>query len=213
MLFVDRIFTYFSKYEKTSDINKDVNGKGTLERYNETVGDDIDSNLMPLIDNLIKNVLEPAKCLDNFVPYGEADMGVRVVLRDTLQYRRAVLSIINRLHQIKGTLKGYYVLFGKLGWQVTITEYFDAGGFDSPTTFDDNLRTFDSKECLPCSDYSMDIVTIGGGPPTSDDMATINSVIGFNEPINAHLRQLTFNGTTTTPIPDYNDDFNNDFSI
>ncbi len=213
MLFVDKIFTYFSRYEKSSDPNKDVNGKGTLERYNEIVGVDIDENLIPFIENLVKNVLEPQKCFANFVAVGEADMGVDLLLQDNLTYRRAILSVVSKLYQIKGTLKGYYTLFGKLGWSVVITEFFDDEGFDSPFLFDDFLRTFDMSQCPGCSDYSLAITTPSGNPPTSSELAAVYSIIAFNEPINARLRTLTFNGSTLSYSADFNNDFNEDWSI
>lgn len=217
MLFRDQLFdTYYSYYDKVSDTNKDVNGKGTWERINEVVGGDLDDNVIPLVSNLIPNVIMPATCFDRYVPFLESEAGYDAInntlrLGPGLPMRRSVLAMLKRLYQIKGTIRCYEVLFGKLGMTIDFTEYNGEYGFDSPITLDDEVRRFDSF-CPACSDYSLDIH--GTTPLSNSLIAIFKSIITFCEPINARLRSITYNGDPLTGfVGDFNNDYNNDYLI
>lgn len=208
--FLNKIFPkYFTTYEKRSDTNKDANGKGTLERFNETIGKDIDDNIHPLIDALLYNTIDHKTCMDRYVPFLENEFAVTVRISNTLASRRAVLAVIQRLTTMKGTAEALRVLFGMMNLSVVITEYFNYWGFDSSETFDSAVRTFDSS-CPACSDYKIEL-TGSFGSLNGVQLDAVYRIIAWNQPINATLRTITYNGNVPAG-PDYNGDFNDDFN-
>lgn len=210
MGFLQSIFPdYFTSYEKESDTKKDAFGKGTLERYNECIGEDIDLEIQPVIDDLVKNTIDPRDNWDRFIPYVEKQMGVNVTLEATLTMRRAVNQVLQRITTIKGTKKALEVLFGMIGISIVLTEHFNEGGFDSALTFDDDIRVFDSGHCPTCSEYSLALT--GSAVLGTTLTWIIGNIIDWNEPINATIRTLTYNGTPITAGDFAAADFNVDF--
>lgn len=207
---------FFTAHDKRTDVNKDVNGKGTLERFNEIIGQDLDLEVVPLMENLVENIYPPTTVWDRYIPYLESMFGFKnktwnLYLSNSLPTRRTVLQVITRLHSIRGTRRGYEICFAMLGMSAVLTEYPAGYGFDSHVTFDDDNRTFDST-CPTCSDYSLDLT--GTLALTPDIIQAIGSIIIFNEPINARLRSITYNGAPISiGLPDFNNDFNTDFLI
>jgi hypothetical protein len=126
---------------------------------------------------------------------------------------RKILRFLIGLYKIKGTVNGYKVLFRMIGidGEITITEYSMNTGFDSSITLDDPIRRLDSYSAT-CSPYS--IVLTGIQPMTDELIAQISSVVVWNEPINAKLISLTYNGSTITIINkqgSFSDSFANAF--
>lgn len=215
MLFIDKLFDYFGAYDKRSDLNKDVNGRGIWERYNRAIGKSIDNECVTLIDNLMKNIYDPDTCFSRYVQYLESMLGYNkdlntLYLSPAIPARRRMLKKILRLYQIKGTKRAYTLLFGMLGFGVTLVENFNDYSFDSPVTFDDPVRRFDMK-CDTCSTYVINLT--GGGPMTPELLQAVLSIIEFNQPINARLTGLNYNGINIV-LPLINDfDFSYDFSF
>ena len=117
--FVDNIFSYFTPLDKRLDTNKDVNGKGTLERFNECIGLDMDE-VYPLVNDLLDNLYNPKTCFDRYVPYLESMLGFDIdkgllYLFNTIAWRRVVVQHILHYYTIKGTRRGYEVLFNLIG--------------------------------------------------------------------------------------------------
>jgi len=194
------------------DNNKDLNGKGTLERFNECIGLDMDM-IYPLVENLMDNLYNPKTCFDRYVPYLESMLGFSInngllYLFNTIQWRRIVVQNILHYYTIKGTKKGYEVLFNLIGISMELTESFGHNTFDSPITFDDNIRHFDTG-CQTCSCYHLKLV--GPMPMTDELNVVIGNIIRFNEPINARLCGITYNDETVQLVGDFNTDFNLDF--
>lgn len=194
MALKDKIFAiWYSLFDKRSDPNKDVDGKGTLERYNEIIAEDYDDNIKPFIANAHDNLVVPKTMLDQYIPSKELDYGNNLLfLSVDNEMRKRILAYWHRYVAIKGTRKGYEVLLCMLGITATITELFYQGGFDSPTTFDSDTRpTFDSGKCSPCSSYELELT---GSVLTVDIYKAIFSIVEWNEPINAQLLSLEYNG-------------------
>jgi hypothetical protein len=215
MLFVDKIFNYFSGEDKRTDTNKDVNEKGTLERYNESIGEDIDENIKPLLDYLLANVCEPITCYDRYVPYIESELGYSqevdiLFLGSTIARRRQVVQKILRYYPIRGSRRGYEVLFNLLGITlVSLTEYDIICGLDSPLTIDDDDRRLDGC-CDVCTRYSLELS--GGVSITVDILRAIESIITFNQPIHAILEEVSYNGSPLGLTFDYSLDYSLDYN-
>ncbi len=78
----DTIFGWFGTRDKIEDTNKDIDGKGTHERYNETLGEDFDQELYPLINLLVDNNLLPYRSMTKFIPYLEHRLGIDLKLAE-----------------------------------------------------------------------------------------------------------------------------------
>lgn len=207
MSYQNTIFPLFPSYDKMVDVNKDGNGKGTFERYNEIIGSDIDDELEPYIANLVQNNLEPELCILKFIPFLEQRCGYFISLLDDETLRRKVLGIVHRLFDIRGTKLCYEVMLNLIGLSVTITEHATGYSFDSPVTLDDANRRFD-QFCPSCSEYTLELD--GSFPSLDGDMVSaIQNIIIFNEPINADIRNVTYKALPVAG--DFNLDFNNDF--
>lgn len=213
MIIENIFFKLFGNYDKEKDSNKDAEGKGTLERLNLALARDLDTTVYPKITYLIENVLQPAVCFARYIPFLEKGYGNHTLfLSADIETRRKIQKYLLRFYTIKGTIKGYKILFNLLGFEASITEFWGEFTFDSPVTFDDPERRFD-MQCMGCSKYCINLTRIGGGSeePTDAEVTGILNIISFNEPINARLKCITFD---ETPIDtgDYSyQDFNPDY--
>lgn len=192
MNFKTKIFNLFSPYDHTADINKDSEHKGTNQRYNEVVGGYIDEELLKKIDNLVENNLLPDVAYERFIPYLEQRLGVSVIMGNTMEWRRRVLAHILHWYQIRGTIKAYTLMLSMLGFEsIEITEDMRTNSLDSVLTFDDPDRVFDMSKCNRCVFY--DIKFKGTVQITPELNKAIDSIIKFNEPINARRRTIRYN--------------------
>lgn len=190
---------FFHRSDKQSDPNKDINGKGTLERYNQIIAKDIDENITPFIENIFDNLVVPFLMLDKYIPDREQSLGNDYLfLSFDPMMRKRIIKHWHRYVAIRGTIPGYQVLFAMLGITAVITEVWDTGGFDSATEFDSDIRpTFDNGRCQPCSPYTIDLT----GPTITPELyQAIWSIIQFNEPINADLESITYNSVPLFPL-------------
>lgn len=210
MLLKPFIFSLFGDFEKTIDSNKDVAQKGTLERVQESLGEDYDEELATLIDNLVNYNVQPITASESMLPNIEADYGnVGILPAMSIANRRTAQRHILKYYAIRGTKKCYELLFNLLGFDAEITEFFAYYSFDSPVSFDDDARVFDLGKCAGCSGYTINLIRFSGsGPLTDEELAAITRIITFNEPINARLVSLLLDGET---IGDFNLDYNYDF--
>ena len=192
MNFKTKIFNLFSPYDHTADINKNSEHKGTNQRYNEVVGGYIDEELLKKIDNLVENNLLPDVAYERFIPYLEQRLGVSVIMGNTMEWRRRVLAHILHWYQIRGTIKAYTLMLSMLGFEsIEITEDMHTNSLDSVLTFDDPDRVFDMSKCNRCIFY--DIKFKGTVQITPELNKAIDSIIKFNEPINARRRTIRYN--------------------
>ena len=182
---------YFGRADKASDPNKDVNSKGTNERFQEILANDWDEELLPLVDNILDNTLVPETMLEKFIPYIEQMLGIDSLV-DDMSIRRKIIQNIMAIYKVKGTLRSYEILFKLLGFNsVTIEEIEFQQGFDSPVTFDAVTRVFDDSPCQTCSQY--DLILTGAMPLTTKLLDLINRAVLLVEPINAKRRKIIYN--------------------
>ena len=187
------IFDLFGARDKAEDLFKDISGEGLHERFLKLIAKDLDDNEIALANLLVENTGNPFTCLDRFVPYREATFGTPPFVPG-IPERRKFIALIKEANRRKGTKWGYTILFTILGMtSITITEYPPVYGFDSPGTFDDPGRVFDQK-CRGCSKYS--VALTGYAPLTASLIQSISSIIDYNEPINARLEDVTYNGVS-----------------
>jgi len=207
---IEKIFGWFGGYEKIIDANKDVNGKGTFERYMEAYGNDVDTNIIPLIENLTQNIYDPERSMAKFLDYHEGLSGVLPLDFSRADpnsqaanewMRRRLLRHIGKLLLIRGTRKGYDVLIRLIDptvISITFQEYFTDTRYDTGIRFDDG-HYYDAGICNTCPEYSLDIATeTNTDTPTSYIQKAIKSIVAFNHPIDARIRYIKYNDTTIT---------------
>lgn len=208
------IISYFNRIDVVHDINKDGNGKGTLERFNEVVAEEYDIFTEPLLVNLLDNVHNSLICSEDYLLYLQSSSGNNNLLLDfDLSTKRLVQKYLRSFYKIKGTKKCFEALYNLIGFSVIITEHVSVYSLDHDTfTFDDDNRTFD-QSCSGCSEFSLDLTRHSGVLPITDsELQAIYSIVLFNTPINAQLREVTFNGGTVSSGDFDLNDFNNDFN-
>ncbi len=199
------IFTrYFSAYDERVDIGKrnDPEGRnrGVVRRYNEIMGEDYDTYMAPLLDNLVSNTRQPQTILEKFLRYAEYMMGLDFIISPNAAIRRKFIQYATRIHQKKGTRKGYEIAFGLIGYQVIdLVEHNGEFGFDSPITFDHPTRRFDQK-CYGCTDYTLSLS--GNSLPDAQLVNIMLKILQLVEPINANLRALVVNGVNVAELCD-----------
>ena len=188
----ENIFNFFSRFEKKADPYKDSEGKGTNQRYHEMLAEDMDSELIPLIVDILDNTLVPDTLKDKYIPYIEDMLGFPVLDED-LNTRRLFIKNAIDIYSVKGTIASYRLVLGILGlYNVEVVTIEETYGFDSPVTFDDSVRRFDVSNCIACSNYELHLQT--SKEITKEFIAIIMKSIKFVEPINAKMKYLVING-------------------
>jgi len=204
---------YFSWRDKSTDINKDADGKGTLERFISCLGDDLDI-VKSMVDDLLLNTIDTDQALDRFIPFLESEAGFddindTLMLGSAMQMRRAILRALPYLYTVKGTRLGYTIPLGYLGLGATLDDTYTGFGFDSPITWDDKDRRLDSykPDYLP---YTLNLT--GTLQMTEGLLRAIRSIIIFNQPIDTKLLIINYNGDLMKELTgDYQKDFSDDF--
>ena len=199
----DVIFSYFGRTEAVRDSNKDGDGKGTVQRMNEAYAEDFDTNVLTPTQELVQNTIDPRTCSSGFLPYLQFIPGVPYIDTDEAMNRKLV-KYSEKFAGIRGTklaLRTIYLNFmGMLTF--SITEYwmdwtYDNGGvvkYDNTGGY-----KYDMSKCQQyCSEYS---IALTGTPSTLsvDQVIAVFAALIYNEPINAHLRTLTYNGVELAP--------------
>lgn len=192
----ETIFSLFDDYDKINDTYKETDperlGRGILERFNLLMGEDFDQSLLPYIHNLNRNVMDVGSMEYKFIPYIENLLGDPLIMLNTESMRRRVVKFITQIYKKKGTQDSYRALLYMLGFDtVEFTQHHDFHGFDSPKTFDDEIRTFDNAASL-VSEYTL--VLTGTLSLTVELIKAIKAVVYFCDPIHAKLREIIYNG-------------------
>ena len=191
--FKDKIFSYFSPDDKLRDSNKDAAGRGTYERYNEIVGDSIDYEIFPEIDNLVDNILDVDICRVKFIHYLEERIGAYMgpSADADVELRRVILRHTISWYKIKGTERLLKLLLYMIGYTNVVIEQIEyPHTFDSTATFDADNRVFDSTGGL--FEY---VLHLYGAPAevSPEIMKLTLIIIEFNEPLYATLLGITYN--------------------
>lgn len=186
----DKIFGFFGVDAKVQDTYKDGSNKGIWERYNESLGQDYDENLMPLVDNFVDNLINPDLLLTKFLPLMEQNIGNPVFVSSSETIRRKLIKFNNALMDIKSTALSYQVFLGLLGFKnVVITIVDTDSGFDSPETHDASMRRFDRSK-LTCRHYTVEMDS--GSVPSDATKAIVDNIIEYLNPIDGEIDEVIY---------------------
>lgn len=183
------------------DINKDQQGKGTIQRFLESYFKELDEYSIDHLEHIQERVLDPSTCDFKYIKHFESWMGITVfpaALVDSI--RRRVVTRAHWYYKKKATKLGLESLFNLILSVVVITELHDDNSFDSPVTFDDVKRTFDRGRCFGCSDYSLTITYTVLVTTSIDYLLGCYSIIKFNHPIGAVLTSSIVNTIEITDL-------------
>lgn len=178
-------------YDPNKNLDPQGQNRGTVQRYQETLGDDYDTEIQSLIDSLVQNNLDPEQAMSRFLPLLEYRM--RTV---SITDRRKALQYAIWWAMLRGTRRGYRVMLSAIGLILDdLVELDPEGGFDVQNhTLDEDKHTFDTA-CPPCSEYELHLSTMSGVTFDQDLKALLFNVIRFNEPINAVLAFVMVDGS------------------
>lgn len=200
MLFEDFTFDEcYTDYDRLSDPNKNAAGEGTKQRITQAIGSEIDESTVPLISDMQKNIFLTKDMLSKFIGHKESEAGYSRrwgtwFSAQTPAFRKNVARIIDRLYRIRCTKLCHEIMFAWLGFGVTITEVFGMEGLDTIDTFDMPLHTLDSS-CPRCTTYEV-YITGSGGSLTADDIEAITAILKFNQPVDAQIADIFYNGVS-----------------
>lgn len=211
------IFEFFGLQAKVDDINKDVDNRGFNQRFQELLAGDLDDNELALVNNFLTNLVNPTTLLEQYIIYREYMVGAELPVSNDAYFRRKILPLYFRLYDIKGSIPAYVQFFRMIGFDtVDIVESISSNGLDHPDlTLDSDERRLDSTGAV-AGYYEVHLT--GSMTITENLKQFIYNVIEINEPINAELRRITYNGTDVEVIQpadrgDFNYDFNLDFFV
>ena len=196
MNYEGKIFEFFGHADKWNDTYKDANGKGTLERFNELIGEDIDDNIVPKVEAMVNAIYDPNNAESKFLTLIEKTLGIEIYSGDDTMRRRLIKNII-KLYQIRGTERVFDILFRWIGIDsYTLTIRDENRGFDNDLeTLDSVNRTFDSA-LLNCASIVIELT--GTAPMSPAFVQLVTSILNFNLPITVEVESITYNGITLT---------------
>jgi len=197
--FKDWIYTIFPRFFRENDTDL-VNGKGLFERYVSVFGDELDQEMISSIQDLGDlNIVLTTDA--KYLAYLAWMCGNPPDLFYNTTWYRKFIKYFTDIVKKKGTEEGYNLLFGLVGCSVTITEVSLAiHNYDVANAHHDSGLKYD-MECPSCSQYDLEIHDPDGNLDfiTTSGINTsayllLMAIIRFLEPINAKLRNLTYEG-------------------
>ena len=191
MTFKDWFFKEFPDFYQDNDVNKNVLGEGTFQRYLRTFGLELDEEMMPYIHNFME-IVDVQKCSEKFLPLIATILGSPPSFNSNNDLYRKVLAYALAVYKIKGTKKSYIIFLGILGLAITFVESTPAKKY---TYDDDPIRLYDEEptpnqydsECDNCSEYWIGY-SVSGGEVDQDILDAAESVLCFLQPINAKFK-------------------------
>ena len=197
------IFEKFPYYFWENDTYKDGEGHGLFQRYLETVGIELDSELVNKIPGLLDLTNAELVASKQLIHLAEVLGNPPDTFGDETKYRK-LLKYITNINKEKGNLKGYQLIFGVLGVDVEIEEVYGLDNhYDTELQYDTDLH-YDGN-CPPCSNYTLAITDPDGNCPEIADAPTnpiinnlLMAIIKYVEPINAVLVDITYGGGSLT---------------
>lgn len=192
--FKDWIFNQLPRYHQKTDNYKDAQGNGLLKRYLRSVGDELDEEFIPYMENFI-DLIDFMTCDDKYLPLIGGILGYPPSIDGLNSTYRKILAYAVVVYKIKGTFKSYQIVFNLLGINITIEEIMPKKKitYDLPVPkYDADPTYIYDSECDRCGIYNLKYkFQAGFGPMTSTILGYIQNIICWLEPINATLGTIT----------------------
>ena len=180
----------FPSYYKENDTNVDPTGKGTLERYMEIFGDQIDANIIPKVEQWVDILGIDAPDQDKYYNHQAYTYGNPPIANfsDYLMYRR-VLEFIVSVYKIKGTALSFEAFFRLMGYTVLATQQPcpAAMRYDELNEYDNGFL-YDQTGCCTCVDMELTVLgRLDFAAVTPNDIALVDLLKDFLTPININV--------------------------
>lgn len=191
-IFRTELMKLLPHFYKERDTNKDTNGQGTLERYLESFGMEIDEELIPQIENFV-DIIDPTGADSSFLSHIAYTLGRPPdFFDDEAEYRKLLLTVAT-IYKWRGTIKSYEAMFGLFGLSIHITEHFPEDVFyDMGYTYDADY-TWD-QVCQSCVPYDIGYWSLGDDCTVpeftevdSSILDAVAEIIAWLEPLDATL--------------------------
>jgi hypothetical protein len=181
----DLAWRLWGSFYRSRDTNRNNEGKGIWQRYQDLHALELEEQTKPYIDNFELLNRHPSFVLDKFLGYFEALLGANQVF-ETASLKRKFVRYGYQLMQNKGKALNYIVMFNWLGIKAEVVEVSNSGGFDNGT-FD--VGTFDVSGGAT-GEFDIILYVPNTVVQDSDFLALANRIIEFNRPIHARFRNL-----------------------
>lgn len=198
---------FLPAYFHTNDSYKDMYGQGIVERFLAAMGQELDEQVYPKIGEVLE-LYDAINTPEKFIAHLSEMLGSLPSTFYYDDYYRLFLKHVADINRLKGTAAGYELLFKCLGVTCEVVEIEpDSKLYDDGLLYDDG-EIYD-QNCNVCSEYQLVFTDpLGNCPelgsiPGSDDYLILEQLIKYNEPINAVLTQITYNGSIVVKLGSY----------
>jgi len=187
--FFDKLPSIFKRRDTNKDADPLQLDRGTLERYLEIFGDELDLQVSDDIDDYL-DIINPLISDSKFLNLNAYQVGNPPDIFQNEVLYRALLSNILAIYKVKGTFLSYEIFFKIMGFNVVITEIpLLTVIYDDNFTYDQTNVNYD-EQCQTCSFYDIAFGTPNNAPVSQTTLGILRRAIFFVEPINAVLGEL-----------------------
>lgn len=190
----EQIFRMFGDYVGYVDSYKDADNKGVFERFNEIIGENIDTDIIPLIRDSVANLLNPHTADEKYLDLILRHLGFNIFLDIDSDTKRFLITVLPTVYNKRGLEAAYTILFRLLeitSFRFEGASVYSVYGFDNPADFDIN-RLLDSS--LDNTFYYA-IYTYGTRPLTDKLKESIINIIKFCTPYYVIWNDVYYNDT------------------
>jgi len=199
--FKDWIFSKFPVRYKRDDTYIDGDGKGLFERFLNALGEELDDEVIPYLENHLDN-LDPILVSDEMLPHLAETLGNPPdTFKDEDKYR-LFLKYIIPINRLKGTSRSYDLLFSIFGVTVTLeVEEVTRHLYDDGSIYDAETELLYDTDCPECICYTINILDPDGNYPlfgslSESQLQNLLKLIEYIQPIDLELCDLTYNAVS-----------------
>lgn len=192
-------FNSLPLYFKARDTNKDLEGKGVLERYISSIMDEAEE-IKSTISGL-ENLVNPSTTTNEYITLLASLLGnPPATFRDNTFYRK-LNTVIAWILYYRGTEKGFINFFSILGIQATLellpssepTRFDDGKLFDDVNLYDSG-KVFCRYYKTVLMDPESNVPVLGEDPIPGWAISNLLRIFEYLLPINAFLSEVDYNG-------------------
>lgn len=192
------LFSLFPEYYQEKDTYKDSNNQGLLERYLESLGEELDNTTIPALQNF-QDLFTVTNTPNNLLPFLGSTLGFPPNLNNDILVYKKVLKYAVAIYKIKGTPASYNLLFNllNLSCNLTLLPSPNYNLHDNEVLCDTPGTIYDTV-CNPCKEYNLTYWNNLDNPAIPSiysipqaDIDALTKIICWVEPIDCKLKELS----------------------
>lgn len=192
--FKNWFFKQFPGKYQESDPLKNLDGEGLFQRYLQSMGNELDEDFIPYLDDFLK-IVDVIQCDDKFLPLLSGILGFPPTINNLPETYRRVLAYAIAIYKIKGTKRSYEMVFNLVGQTIHFFEetptreifYDDFPEREYDHDGDDTDDEVYDTECQTCSGYYIHIIP----SITPNIQVYMSNILCWLQPINAKFLGFT----------------------